>query len=455
MKFAVSASAAALVFASALNAADISTATQLRDKALGDQTAWKVLESLTTEIGGRPIGSPAYERSKVWAEAKLKELGFTNIRTETFLQDTWQRGAESAEIVGPYPQPLTIIGLGRSMPTPKKGIEAEVVVLKSYAALLAAPEGTFKGKIVVVNEPMTRTQDGSGYGAAVPARNGDGEAAKRGAVAYLVRSISTSQSRAPHTGTSGGPGLRIPAAALGVPDADLLENMAARGPVRIRLNMQSTTKAKSTLFNISGEIKGSEKPDEVIVIGGHLDSWDPGTGAIDDGAGIAITTAAAHLIDQLPKHPKRSIRVVFWGSEENGGSSEAYLAAHKDELPKIVLAGESDLGADNVFKLDLPKGALGTPEASLLPGLLSPLRIIVSRQPSTHGGSDTEGLQEAGVPMIHFANDATRYFDIHHSADDTLAVVHPDELAQNVAAWASVIYLMADSDIDFRGGTKK
>lgn len=431
-------------------AGDLKTASDLRDKALSDSTAWNILESVTTEVGGRPIGSPAYDRARQWGLDKLNALGFSNVRIETFTQATWHRGAESAEVIAPYPQKLSILGLGNSVPTPKKGIEAEIVVLKSYAQLLATPEGAFKGKIVVVNQPMVRTEDGSGYGAAVRARYGDGEAAKRGAVAYLVRSVSTSQSRAPHTGSASGPGLHIPTAALGVPDAELLEHMAARGPVRVRLNLASTISPKSQLWNISGEIRGREKPDEVIVIGGHLDSWDPGTGAIDDGAGIAITTAAAHLIDQLPKHPRRTIRVVLFGSEENGGSNAAYLEAHKGELSHIVLASEADLGADHSFKLELPEGVAGAPEFAALPTLLAPLKIIVASTAPGHAGSDIEGLQAAGVPVFSFHQDASRYFDYHHSADDTLAIVDPAQLNQNVAAWASTLYLLADSAIDFR-----
>ena len=431
-------------------AGDLKTASDLRDKALSDQTAWNILESLTTEVGARPIGSPAYDRARVWGVAKLTALGFSNVHIETFPKPTWHRGAESAEVIAPYPQKLAIIGLGDSLPTPKKGIEAEIVVLNSFAELVAAPEGAFKDKIVVVNQPMVRTEDGSGYGAAVRARYGDGEAAKRGAVAYLVRSVSTSQSRAPHTGTSDNAGPHIPTAALGVPDAELLAHMAARGPVRIRLNLASTIDTKSLCWNISGEITGSEKPDEVIVIGGHLDSWDPGTGAIDDGAGIAITTAAAHLIAELPKHPRRTIRVVLFGSEENGGSNLAYLKAHKGELAHIVLASEADLGSDRAFKLELPEGAVKAPELAGLPTLLAPLKIIVASTAPGHAGSDIEGLQGAGVPVFSFHQDASRYFDYHHSADDTLAIVDATQLNQNVAAWASTLYLLADSAIDFR-----
>jgi hypothetical protein len=440
MKFAYALFAAAVL--SAPSVADpAATAAALRDRALSDATAWNTLESLTSEIGPRPIGSPAYLRARDWAVAQLTALGFTNVHAEAFAKPAWIRGAESAAIVGEHAQKLAVIGLGYSLPTPKHGIEADVVVFKTYAELLAQPDGALKNKIVLVNQPMVRTQDGAGYGAAVAARYGDSEAAKRGAVAYLVRSVSTGSGRAPHTGTSGGPGPHIPCAALGVPDADLVAALATHGTVRIKLNLQSSLDDKAMAYDISGEIKGREKPAEVVVIGGHLDSWDPGTGAIDDGAGVVITTAAAKLIADLPQHPKRTIRVVLWGSEENGGSSEAYAKAHANEA--IVMAGESDLGADHAYKVALPKPLPG------LDAVLAPVKTIVSPEPARHGGSDTEGLQAAGVPIFSVSNDATRYFDYHHSADDTLAVVDPVELRQNVAVWAALVYLVAESDIDF------
>jgi Zn-dependent M28 family amino/carboxypeptidase len=224
--------------------------------------------------------------------------------------------------------------------------------------------------------------------------------------------------------------------------------MAARGPVRLRLKLASSVNPKSLAWNISGDVAGSEKPDEIIVIGGHLDSWDPATGAIDDAAGIAITTAAASLIDKLPRHPRRTIRVVLFGSEENGGSSEAYLAAHKTELSRIVLAGESDLGSDRALHVALPEAAVKALPA--LPAVLAPLKVFVAREPAKHGGSDIADLQKAGVPIFAVGQDASHYFDIHHSADDTLAVVDRAQLNQNVATWASTLYLLADSEIDFR-----
>ncbi|MDB5471588.1 MAG: peptidase family protein [Caulobacter sp.] len=429
------------------------TAAALRDKALGDSTAWDLTESLTTEVGPRLVGSPGMARAKDWAVKTFERLGFSNIKVQEYAKPSWTRGAESASIVAPYELPLSIIGLGRSVPTPAKGIEAEIVVFDAYADLIAAPEGSLKGKIAVVVQPMTRTMDGSGYGAAgIARRSGASEAAKRGAVAYLTRSISTSDLRSPHTGvmsyTDGLP--KIPAAALGVPDAELLQRLAKKGPVRIKLKMDSTTDDKDVAWNISGDIVGSSKPDEVLVIGGHLDSWDVGTGAIDDASGVAITTAAAKLIGGLPRHPARTIRVVMWGSEESGGASEAYAEANKATMGKFIVAGESDLGADSIYRVLLPKGAAAAPQIADLPALLAPLKVMVSRDPAPFAGSDTEGLQAAGVPVMSLSQSALRYFDLHHSPDDTLDKIDPSQMAQNVATWVTVLYLIADSDIDLR-----
>jgi Zn-dependent M28 family amino/carboxypeptidase len=449
----LTAAAVSALLTSAAHAQDARTAEALRDKALLDRTAWDVTEDLTTTIGPRIVGSPAMARAKDWSVAKFKALGFTNVKVEEFAKPSWTRGEESAQLVAPYPLKLDIVGLGRTVPTPPEGIEAEVALFRTYAELIAAPESAVKGKIVVITQPMVRAQDGAGYGVAgISRRAGPVEAAKRGAVGLLIRSVSTSDSTVPHTGvTAFGDGVvSIPSAALGVPEAEQLERLAAKGPLRIRLKLASTSDPKAWAWNISGEIKGSEKPDEVIVVGGHLDSWDVGTGALDDATGVAITTAAAKLVGDLPKHPKRTIRVVMWGSEESGGSSEAYLAAHKDELPKIVLAGESDTGADRVYSLQIPAGAADHPAMRTAVRVLAPLKIYLDKAPPAHAGSDIEGLEGAGVPVVALNQDASRYFDYHHTMDDTLNKVRPDELAQNVAAWASFLYLVADSDIDFR-----
>jgi len=445
--------AAFALSSSVLAAEPADTAAALRDRALGDDKAWTILEDLTTEIGPRPVGSPAMTRARDWAVETLKAYGFTNIKVEAFAKPSWHRGAESASIIAPYPLKLSIIGLGGSVPTPARGVEGEVVIFRTLAELEAVPDGSLAGKIAVVTTPMVRTQSGEGYGAVgAVRRTGPSIAGRKGAIAYLTRSVSTSDSRLAHTGimryADGAP--KIPAAALGVPDAELLERLAARGPVRIRLSMASTVDETSVAWNISGDIAGSGKPEEMIIIGGHLDSWDVGTGAVDDASGIAITTAAAKLIGDLPRHPRRTIRVVMWGSEETGGSSEAYAAARKDEMADIVLAGESDFGAGRIYALMLPPRAMTAPPLAALPGLMAPLKVIVSREPARGGGADTEGMEEAGVPAFSLRQDGTRYFDLHHSEDDTLDKVDPQDLQQNVAAWAAFLYLVADSDVDFR-----
>jgi Zn-dependent M28 family amino/carboxypeptidase len=430
--------------------ADANAAAQLRDQALNDETAWNLLESLTTEIGPRPAGSPAAARARDWGVAKLNALGFTNVHVEPFAKRAWLRGPESGEIMGPEPRELALLGLGMSPPTPADGVTGEVVVFASLAELQAAPLDCCTGKIALVNQPMTRTQDAFGYEIAVKARSAAPEAARHGAIAYLVRSISTSTNRNPHTGAMGRPRAgekTVPAAAIGVPDAEILAHLAARGPVRVHLALQSAL-TDTTAWNVSGEIPGTDPKAGVIVIGGHLDSWDPGTGAIDDGAGIAITVAAAKLV--AATHPRRTIRVVMWGSEETGGSGAAYLAAHKNDLDSIVIAGESDLGADRVYSLQLPAGAWADPSIAPLEAVLAPLKVIASPEPASDGGADIENIQSAGVPILALNQDATRYFDYHHSADDTLAIVDPQQLKQNVAAWAATLSVLADSTLDFR-----
>jgi Zn-dependent M28 family amino/carboxypeptidase len=450
----LTATAACALLATAAHAQDAATAAALRDKALTDKTAWTVLESLTTDIGPRNVGSPGAVRAKDWGLATFKALGFANVRAEQFAKPSWIRGEESAMITAPYAMKLSLLGLGNSVPTPAGGIEAEIVVFTTLGDLAAAPQSAVKGKIVVINQPMTRTQDGSGYGAGTAVRYvGPALAGQKGAVAYLTRSVSTSQSRQAHTGAmryaDGSP--QVPSAALGVPDADLLQRLAARGkPVKIKLVLNSHVDDKAVAWNVVGEIPGSAKPEELIVIGGHLDAWDPGEGAIDDGAGVAITTAAAKLIGDLPKHPRRTIRVVMFGSEETGGSSDAYVATHKDELARTVLIGESDTGGDKIFEVRLPEGSVDHPAMKAAVNTLAPLKIFLTRGAVGHAGSDVEGLQEAGVPAFTLNQDASRYFDLHHSADDTLDKVEPAQLNQNVAAWASLLYLAADSDIDFR-----
>ncbi|MDP3175810.1 MAG: M20/M25/M40 family metallo-hydrolase [Phenylobacterium sp.] len=428
-------------------------AVEVRERALKDTTAWDIVESLTTEVGARPTGSPAMERAKDWGIAKLKALGFQNVHAEPFVAGAWTRGPESAEVVAPYAQKLQILGMGRSPSTPRGGIEGELVFFDSLEALTAAPLGSLNGKIAVINQPMLKAQDGSGYGFLNRNRTrGPGEASKRGAAAFLVRSLSTDDTRLPHAGALTWPeGVKpIPAAALSVPDAQLLDRMAARGaPVRVRLNMTSTMTDKALAWNVVGEIPGSA-PGEIVVVGGHLDSWDAGTGAIDDAAGVAITTAAAKLAGSAPGGLRRTLRVVMWGAEEMDYSGAAYAEAHKDEVAAMVMVGESDTGPGPVWRVRLPKGSAQHPAMRAFTAALAPLTVVVAPEPSTFGGSDVAGLIKLGAPVASLSPDATRYFDLHHSADDTLDKIDPRDLAQSVAVWASLLYAVGASDVDFR-----
>jgi Zn-dependent M28 family amino/carboxypeptidase len=300
---------------------------------------------------------------------------------------------------------------------------------------------------------MVRTQDGSGYGAANQIRRyGPSEAARRGAVAYLLRSLGTDSHRLPHTGAlnyeDGAP--RIPAAALAIPDADQLERLAALGPVRIRLLLTPTIQENAPSWNVVGEVKGPERPDEVVLIGGHLDSWDLGTGATDDGAGIAIAFGAARLIAGLPQRPGRTIRVVLFGAEEMNFSGAAYAQAHEGETGKIVVAGEADFGARNVYSVQLPGAAADSDFGHMLERIIAPLGANVDRRPALGGGDDIRELQKAGVPAVSLRQDGLDYFDTHHTADDTLDKIDPKQLDQAVAVWSAFTYLAAASDVDFR-----
>jgi Zn-dependent M28 family amino/carboxypeptidase len=423
------------------------TAEALKSKALSGSGAYEIVESLTTEVGARPTGSPAMTRAKDWAIAKLTALGFQNVHAEPFAAGAWLRGAESADVVAPYPHKLALAGLGRSVPTPQGGVEAEIALFTTYEAMIARPPGSLAGKIVVVTQPMTRTQDGSGYGAINRMRSrGASEAARRGAVAYLIRSLSTDDTRLPHAGamTYADDAPKIPAAAISTPDAVLLERLVARGgPVRLKLRLASTILDKAPAWNVVGEIPGREAPDEVVLLGAHLDSWDLGTGAVDDGTGVAIVTSAARLIGALPIPPRRTVRVVLYGAEEMDYSGDAYAEAHKAEAGKIVVASESDFGTGRIWSGQLPAGVADTADGKVLVRAWSSLGVGFNPEPAKRAGSDVQPLVELGVPVFSLRQDGTRYFDLHHSADDTLDKVDPAALDQIVAVWATAAWVMA------------
>ncbi|MEO5494294.1 MAG: M20/M25/M40 family metallo-hydrolase [Sphingomonas sp.] len=427
-----------------------------RDAALKDDVAWDIVEGLTTEVGQRLAATEAEARARAWAVIKLKALGFKNVHIETYMMPAWVRGEEKAEIVGPYPQKLTLAALGRSGATPPEGITATVVYFPTFNDLLAAPDGSLTGKIAFVSNQMKATQDGSGYGAFGAARFvGPNIAAKKGAAAILIRSIGSDKGRWPHTGgTNFAPGVTpIPAAALSVADAEQLERIFKRtGKVTIKLVLTPRTLPDAESGNVIGEVPGTDPNAGVIVIGGHLDSWDLGTGAIDDGAGVAITTAAAKRLLDGPR-PRRTIRVVWFGAEEPGGfGGAAYAKAHATE--KFAMAAESDFGADNIwrFSVNFPDSAKAVSDR--LGVALGPLGIVRSRE-KAGDGTDVGPLFALGTSAIDLNQSGLRYFDWHHTPEDTLDKIDLDQLRQNVAAWTTMLWVVANAPEDWDKVTPK
>lgn len=436
----------------------IDTAVQLRQQALADATGWQVVQSLTTEVGPRMAGSEADARAVAWAEEKFVQLGFDRVWTEPVTFPRWERRSESAHVLGAHAQPLHITALGGS---PAGNIQAEVVRFASLAELQAAPAGSLAGKIAFIDYQMVAARDGSGYGPGSAVRSkGPSAAIGKGAIGFLMRSAGTDSHRVPHTGiTRFDEGLTpIPAAALSVPDAGQLTRLLARGPVRLALSLDCGWDGSYTSHNVIGQITGSERPDEVVVIGGHLDSWDLGTGAVDDGAGVAITMAAGHLIGKLPTAPRRSIRVVAFANEEQGlwgGKAYAAARAAAGELDRQVIAAESDFGAGRIYAFNTGSPAPeGSRQATAqIAQVLAPLGIELA-EGQGGPGPDISPLAARGGAWGWLAQDGSDYFHLHHTADDTLDKIDPAALAQNVAAYTVFAWLAAEADGDF-GTTAK
>ncbi len=435
-------------------------AAKLRDEALRGTEAYGIVRSLTVEVGPRLAGSQGDRRAVAWATRKLTELGFANVRAEAVEVPHWERGRNAGAILAPWPQPVALTALGGSAPTPAGGIEAEVLGLASLEELVDLDPARVKGKIVFIGTRMERKPDGSGYRDAVRMRGaGSGEAAKKGAVALLIRSVGTDSNRLPHTGAmrqvAGEP--TVPAAALSAPDSDLLEAQLASGkPVRFRLELETKRFPDAPSANVIGEIPGSAAgtpSEEILLLGAHLDSWDLGTGAIDDGAGCAIVIEAARRIGRLPKseRPRRTLRVVLYANEEFGLSGAiAYAAAHAPELPRHFAAAEADFGSGKVYRIKTRIAPDALPGFARIAEIAKPLGVEFSALNDSGGGADISTLGPANVPVISFDQDGTEYFDIHHSANDTLDKIDPKDLDQVVAAWSSVIYAVAATDLELR-----
>lgn len=425
----------------------------IQQKALGDDTAYAIVEDLTTEIGPRLAGTEREAAARAWAVERLKAMGFSNVRIEPFDMKTWVRGEESAEVTAPYPAKMHITALGNSASTGDKGLEAEVVYFRTLADLQAAPAGSLKGKIAFVSHKMTRTQNGASYGQFGGVRRiGPSLASEKGAAAIVIRSVGTDYHRNPHTGGTnfGERGVPIPSAAISIPDAENLERIIARAAkkgeaVKMKLVLTPRQIGTTQSGNVIAEVPGSDPNAGMILVGGHLDSWDLGTGAIDDGAGVAISAAAAKLIMDAGQ-PKRTIRVVWFGAEEVGlFGGIAYAKAHG--AAGHALAMESDFGADRIWQVDfkLPDGTDDL--KTRIANALAPLGIGRSNDVAG-GGPDVGPTVALGVNAIDLQQDGTDYFDLHHTPDDTLDKIKPDALRQNVAAWATVLSIVANDSAD-------
>lgn len=436
-------------------AAAVQTAEQLRDKALHDDTAYKAVEALTTEVGSRLAGSANDERAREWAIARFKALGFDKVYTEAVSYPLWVRRSEHGAIVAPFPQPLTLIALGYSPGTPKGGLTAEVVQFASLDALKAADPASVKGKIVYIGYRMHRTKEGRDYGIGSAIRvAGPAIAMSKGAAGYLLRSAGTdANSRTPHTGVTGftDPAKSIPAAALSNPDADQLERVLAYGkPVTVKLDLDCGVEGQYTGYNVIGDLVGRKYPDQVVAIGGHLDSWDPGTGAIDDGAGVAIALGAAKLIHDLPQRPDRTVRVIAFANEEMGlWGGRAYADKHAAEVGRFQLGTESDLGAGPVWQMSASVKPQARGAIEQIAKVLQPIGVAYDPKQPGGGGSDLSQMHHKGMAALTLAQDATYYFDWHHTANDTLDKIDPKQLAQNVAVYATFTYMAAQADGDF------
>ena len=428
------------------------SADRLIDMALADSAAHRRLSTLADRFGHRMSGSESLERSLDWIMEEMRRDGLENVRGEPVMVTNWVRGAESLELVSPRRTSMRMLGLGRSIGTPARGITAPVLVVRDYEELRARAADA-RGKIVLFNHPFDTTLPPfTAYGRAVQYRaNGADSATRHGAVAVLVRSVTPRSFQTPHTGglayaDTGRAGPRIPAAAITVEDAEMLRRMQQRGErIVVTLRMQAQTRPPARSRNVVAEIRGSERPDEIIVLGGHIDSWDVGQGAMDDAGGSVAAWEAVRLIRQLGVRPKRTIRVVLWTNEEIGlAGANGYRDAHRAELDRHIIAMESDNG---VFR---PYGLFfAGPEAGFtLMRQLSPLLQRIGADSVAPGGpqADVSPLYAAGVPTLAPNVDVSRYFWYHHTEADTPDKIDPVDMARCVALMAVMANTIANMD---------
>jgi Zn-dependent M28 family amino/carboxypeptidase len=399
--------------------------------------AYTLAASLVSEVGPRFAGTAGDALAVQWALRKLAELGFQNVRAEPVTVPRWERGAIAVEMLKPRPRALEAVALGGSVATPPGGLEARVLMVGTVEELEAMPEAKVRGRIVFINTRMERKRDGSGYGAAVPARTrGAAAAGARGAVAVLIRSIGTDLHA--HTGTvkyDGGP--KVAAAALSGPSADALELAFLAGPVTARVALESRELPDAPSANVIGEIPG--ETGEIVLLGAHLDSWDITPGANDDAAGVGIVVAAARRVAALGT-PRRTLRVVLFANEEFGlHGARAYAAAHAAELERHVAVLEADSGSGAPYRLHawVGKGHWAA---------VAQVAVGLGLEPGANGqkgGADVSVLRKLGVPELIVAQDASRYFDVHHTAADTVGMLDRDGLARATGAFAVLAHFAA------------
>jgi carboxypeptidase Q len=415
-------------------------ARRLLAAAISDSSAYNRLARLTDTFGHRLSGSASLEAAIDWILAEMKRDGLQNVRGEKAIVPHWVRGEESAVLVRPRPYKLHMLGLGRSVGTPAAGITAKVLIVSSFDEF-AKRQAEAKGRIILFDAPFVSYGETVGYRFAAAST-----AAKAGAVAALIRSVASNSMQNPHTGAMGydSTTAKIPVAALSVEDAMMLHRMSDRGDnIVVTLKMGARTLPDVPSRNVVAEILGSEKPDEIVVLGGHIDSWDVGQGAMDDGGGSVAAWEAVRLIKQLGLKPRRTIRVVLWTNEENGSRGAlGYRDTHASELNKHVMAMESDNG---VFK---PLGyRISGPDSALaIARDIASLLSSIGASSVAAGGSeaDVEPLLERGVPAVSLAVEGTRYFWYHHSEADTMDKLNPRDIAECVALMAVMAYVVAD-----------
>jgi hypothetical protein len=423
--------------------------TEIADAAYdSDRIAWDFVEGITTEVGPRQAGTEAEARARDWAMAWLRQAGFENVANEPFEMETWVPGnIHRAAITAPFAQELVIQPLGNSAATPVGGIEAEVVFFPTVDDLRAAPKGSLQGKIAYISHQMRPAMDGSHYGFAGPARwVGAGIAASKGALATVIKAVGTDYHRNPHTGGTSWPeGVDpTPAAAMSVPDAENLERMFARAgdrAITLRLEVNPRQIGTTMSGNVVGEIVGRDPSLPPVLLACHIDSWWNSPGAFDDGAGCGIIAAAALNVSRAGQ-PLRTVRVLMAGAEETGlWGSKAYSAAHADEPMGVGL--ESDFGADRIWRFES-----NFRESN--PALHAKLTSSVARfgvagsSIRASGGADLNIMRDQGGAIIDLQQDGTRYFDLHHTPDDTLDKIDKAQLRQNVAVWTQVVGILAD-----------